>query len=333
MSWRVTSSARHVLRRQKAPPIEREQREYVEEMIRFLQRSQDYYADPEVPVDQALASRVLDGWYTAATAQEQIALGLGEGGDPLLVRELRAAYSVAVTTLLTRAADQAERPLSELYGINRGRIPMWAWQESHQQLPGISTPVAEGPEVDVTGSVNVPVRGMSASILPDAPDPKLGDRDETQMALRWERPQFSWAKKRGVRVVTAMKPVQSPSATIQTFFGPQVTAASPSGYGRGTTPEDVAGAAVDPRSGTLGFHEGQHGLDYVEFLQAHPPPVFGGRLGMTGQQFRAAGRQWSAAMKEYEKQALHADSRSLAGDVAWIQQLLDGRSGGATALD
>jgi hypothetical protein len=42
----------------------------------------------------------------------------------LLVRELRAAYSVTVATLLMRAADQAERPLSELYGINRGRIPM-----------------------------------------------------------------------------------------------------------------------------------------------------------------------------------------------------------------
>jgi hypothetical protein len=42
--------------------------------------------------------------------------------------------------------------------------------------------------------------------------------------------------------------------------------------------------------------------DYVEFLRTHAPPQFGGHVGMTQQQFQAAGQRWSAAMKAYEKQ-------------------------------
>jgi hypothetical protein len=147
------------------------------------------------------------------------------------------------------------------------------------------------------------MQGVSVSILPDAPDPKLGDRAETRIQLRWATPKFHWTAQGKVHVVTAMDPLQTPTATIQTFFGPQVRPASRSGYGRGTTPEDVAGAAVDPRSRTVGFHEGQHGMDYVEFLRTHAPPQFGGHVGMTQQQFQAAGQRWSAAMKAYEKQA------------------------------
>jgi hypothetical protein len=302
-SWPLTSSTRYVLRRQVARATDRERRASVEEMIRFLQRSQAFYADPKVPVDQARVSRVLDGWYTAVTAQEQIARGLGGGGDSLLVRELKAAYVAALATLLGRAAVLTKRPVSELHGINRGRIPMWAWQEPSHLLPGFSTPVPEGRAVDVTGSVIVPTQGVSVSILPDAADPKLGDRAETRIQLRWATPKFHWTTQGKVHVVTAMDPLQTPTATIQTFFGPEVRPASRSGYGRGTTPEDVAGAAVDPRIMTVGFHEGQHGMDYVEFLRTHAPPQFGGHVGMTQQQFQAAGQRWSAAMKAYEKQA------------------------------
>jgi hypothetical protein len=204
---------------------------------------------------------------------------------------------------MERAAALTKLPVSELYTINRGRIPMWAWQEPHQLLPGISTPVPEGRDVDLTGSVNVPVQGLSVSILPDAPDPTLGDRAKTRIDMRWSTPRFQWTAQGGVHVVTTVDPLPTPTATIQTFFGPQVRPSSQSGYGRGTTPEDVAGAAVDPRSGTVGFHEGQHGLDFVEFLQTNPLPAFGGHVGMTQQQFQAANQQWSAAMSAYKAQA------------------------------
>ncbi len=290
-----------MLQRQLPPATDRDRRESIEETTSFLRGSADYYADPAVKVDQATVSRVLDSWYRAITAQEQIASGLG--GDPALSRDLRTAYSAAVASLLRRAAALMRLPLPEVYRLNRGRIPVWAWQEPHHLLPGFSTPVPVGREADlITGTVNLLLPGLSVSILPDAVDKKLGNIAETSINLRWTLPHYSCTRG-GRHVVTDFGPLSVPTATIQTFYGPRAVPANPAAFGRGTTAEDVAGSAVGPWSGTLGFHEGQHGMDYVEFLRTHAPPVFGGRIGMTARQFDAAGRRWAAALTAYEARA------------------------------
>jgi Domain of unknown function (DUF4157) len=296
----AVSPARSMLYRQQA--TDRDRKDYVEATISFLRSSASYYTDPAVSVDQALVSRVLDSWYRTVTAQEGIASGLRAG--PALSEALKAAYTAAVAALLGRAAAVTRVPLPELYRLNRGRIPPWAWQEPQHVLPGIATPVPAGREADLmTGAVSVAAPGISVSILPDAPNPGLKSRAETRISLTWPIPGYQWAAKGPDHIVTAVDPVPAATATIQTFYGPGIAPASRSGYGRGTTPEDVTGAAVDPRGGTVAFHEGQHGMDYIEFLRTHKPPVFGGHPGMTVPQFTQAALQWNQAWHAYEHQA------------------------------
>jgi hypothetical protein len=97
--------------------------------------------------------------------------------------------------------------------------------------------------------------------------------------------------------------------TIQTFYGPDASASDTSGYGRGTTTEDLAGAKVDPRSRSLGFHEGSHGLDFVRYLRANPPPVYPVTVGMAVTKIDAAVKAWQAEWTAYD-QAMEATSES-----------------------
>jgi hypothetical protein len=54
---------------------------------------------------------------------------------------------------------------------------------------------------------------------------------------------------------------------------------------------------------SLGFHEGHHGLDFVEFLESNPPPTFTGAVGQTNAQFNAAILRWNRAWAAYEADA------------------------------
>jgi hypothetical protein len=56
---------------------------------------------------------------------------------------------------------------------------------------------------------------------------------------------------------------------------------------------------VTPVSTTLRFHEGSHGLDFVEFLENNPPPRFNSAVGMTAAEFRTAIADWRAATTQY----------------------------------
>ena len=69
-----------------------------------------------------------------------------------------------------------------------------------------------------------------------------------------------------------------------------------SGYGRGTTTADVAA-----RQTSLGFHEGRHGLDFIEFISQNPPPRFLGRRRMTVTQFQNAATAYENAVTQYSQ--------------------------------
>jgi hypothetical protein len=115
-------------------------------------------------------------------------------------------------------------------------------------------------------------------------------------------------------VVTAVSPLTSPTVTIQTFYCRDAPPDALAGYGRGSTKEDVAGAAVHPWSATVAFHEGQHGMDCFEFLKEGEVPRFEGRVGMTVALFRAACEQFSKAWAGYQRRASEF-SRNRTDDV------------------
>lgn len=285
------------------PATERDRREFVRDTIEFLNSSADFYSDEHVAITQAVFERVINSWYSMVINQERM-IDDQLGGDAALRRDLRAAYTAAIRVLIPKAARAFGRAEDDLYRENRGRIPMWAWSTPHHLELGISTPIAEGRSADIlTGEVGFAANNIQIAIVPDGSDPSLGDRAETRINIHWEAPRYHWEARGRSRIVTSIDPAPAPTARIQTFFGDRVTAASTSGYGRGTTPEDIAGGRVTPRSTSVGFHEGSHGLDYVEFLQNNPPPQFTGRVGMTVQQYEAAITQYRNAWRDYQRRA------------------------------
>jgi hypothetical protein len=297
------------LQRQPAPngpnvmPATSQDREFIRDTIDFFNASASYFSE-QVPINQALFEQVSNSWYRMVVTQDSM-IDNNLGGDVALKTELRAAYTAAIRVLISRAAIIFGKSENDLYRENSGRIPMWAWQTPHHLEPGISTPIAEGRVADAaTGRVTFSTNGFKVRITPDTDtiDRRLRNEAETRFEFDWGEIEYSWESQGGRKIVTSFTGPPPPIARIYTRYGPGVTAASPSGYGRGTTPEDIAGGRVTPRSTSLGFHEGSHGLDFVDFMENNPPPQFTGTVGMSIADFKAAIAQWKKDNRAYKRE-------------------------------
>lgn len=267
-----------------------------------MRNSTDFRLHPGVRVDRAVLDRVLNDWYRAIARQGGIPV---PDAVPLVSPELRTRYSSGVADLLARGAAATGVPAAELYRANRGRIPPWAWPKPYRRVRGIATPVPERMRpVPGGGAIRFSVRGVAVTILPDSFDPAMRGRAETRSEWRWQAPDCHYAAGHsGDGTVTALSPAIPAAVTIQTFYCRDVSADNRAGYGRGSTKEDVAGAAVHPWSATVAFHEGQHGMDCLEFLKKEQVPQFEGRAGMTVTRFRAACEQFNTAWTSYQSRA------------------------------
>jgi hypothetical protein len=184
---------------------------------------------------------------------------------------------------------------------------MWAWTVPHHTEPGFSTPIPEGQGPDVlSGNVGFASGDFNIRILPDTFAASLDTPAETVVKVDWGVATYEWAMEKGKKKITKVNKPPAPTAEIQTTYLSGVHASDQSGYGRGTTAEDLAGGTADPRSTRLGFHEGNHGLDFVAFMKDNKPPVHGGGPG-TVQDFTTANAVWMAACARYQK-AMEADS-------------------------
>src|ERR1700761_386548 len=266
-----------------------------------MRNSTDFRLDPTVRVDQRVLDQVLNDWYRAIARQG----GIPAPGTALMISpERRTRYSAGVTDLVARAATAMGVLAAELYRVNRGRIPPWAWRRPYRRIPGIATPVPERLRpAPGSGAIGFSVRGVAVTILPDGFDPAMRGRAETRSEWHWQAPGCRYTVGNGAGVVTAVSPVSPPTVTIQTFYCRDVSPDGLAGYGRGNTKEDVAGAAVYPWSTTVAFHEGQHGMDCFEFLKEKQVPLFEGRVGMTVPLFNVACEQFSKAWALYQTQA------------------------------
>jgi hypothetical protein len=269
-----------------------------------MRNSVHFRLDPGLLVDESGLDRVLNAWYRAIAREG----GIPAPGTPLAISSwLRTSYCAGVAELLKQASATTNVPVTELYRVNRGRIPSWAWHRPYQRLSRIATPV---PEVlrpaPGTGAVKFLVRDVAVTILPDGFDPAMHGRAETRSNWSWQAPGCEYTVGDGADgsgVVTAVAPLLPPAVTIQTFYCRDVQPDGLAGYGRGSTREDVAGAAVCPWSATVAFHEGQHGMDCFEFLKNEPVPRFTGRAGMTVTSFRVACGQFHHAWTTYQERA------------------------------
>ena len=262
-----------------------------------MRTSAGFQVDASVGGDRLRMGQILDEWYREIAALGGIPAPGARLGASLGVR---AAYCTGVSRLLTSVAAAAGSSVFELYWANRGRIPPWAWPEPHHRLARIATPVPEGLwQTPVNGAVCMSVAGVSVTILPDAYDPALLGRAETRSTWRWQAPGYQYR----AEVVTAVGPMAPPGVVVQTFYSRDLGPDDRAGYGRGTTPEDMAGGAVHPWSTSVAFHEGLHGMDTADFLRTNPPPAFGGRAGMTVARFDEATAAWNAQWRAYQARA------------------------------
>jgi len=84
---------------------------------------------------------------------------------------------------------------------------------------------------------------------------------------------------------------------IQTVYGPESTASDVSCYGRGTKKDDVQNRDI-----TLGFHEHQHQLDYINYLQNHSLPALPAmRIGMTPTEYTDETTRFKDELDQYWK--------------------------------
>jgi hypothetical protein len=176
--------------------------------------------------------------------------------------------------------------------------------------PAISSPVPFEAGRDAAGGRTAHLGGISVTLLPDAhsSDPAMANRAATSVLLV-ENPSINWTAN-GRGIVTAITGPESPRATIQTTYGPGVSRASASGYGRGT-------AAGDPDT-TLGYHEGQHGVDFLRFMRANSFPVFAGAVGMTVARVRLAAQAYQRERAAYVErmQLLSVERTDCVGSTA-----------------
>jgi hypothetical protein len=218
---------------------------------------------------------------------------------------LQSAYTAAIRALITKAATALSKAEGDLYRENMGRIPMWAWQTPHHTEMSITSPIPQGASADpLSGNVTYSTKnGFDVTVLQDGRDPKLGSEGNTTIIVTSKVDFTSTGGK--VDGFTVSKP----TATIQTFYGPSATSSGSSVYGRGTTAEDTAGGKVTSKSTSLGFHEGMHGVDFMQYVEANDPPKFDGAKDMAEATFRQKITQYQAALKAYGEKATAFSSK------------------------
>ena len=157
----------------------------------------------------------------------------------------------------------------------------------------ISTPLGKDAKRKKDGSATFQVAKINVIVNPDTTtkDKKMAGKAQTNCNLNWKTPSYKF--KDGI--VTKVDTLPPVNLTIQTVYGPGVTAESSSDYGKGTTKEDREAGKT-----SLGDHEGSHGLDALQYLKDHPLPVFSGKEGMTVDEYQQAVEKYNQQMQEYQ---------------------------------
>ncbi|MCB0184721.1 MAG: hypothetical protein KDE31_10665 [Caldilineaceae bacterium] len=164
-----------------------------------------------------------------------------------------------------------------------------------QREKEISTPVDKKIKPNKDGSVTMDVNGTSVMIRPDGRTGNKAMTGKAETSIHIAHYKFPNALTQKGKVVAFKGNITiTHNFTIRTIYGPKVTAQSKSAYGRGTTKEDIAAGHT-----SLGFHEGNHGLDFIAYLKNNPLPKFEGMVGMSVKEYKAAMAAYSAAMNSY----------------------------------
>ena len=156
----------------------------------------------------------------------------------------------------------------------------------------ITTPIPENAQITRRGNrATFNVNGTQFTLLPDrrSGSRRMRNRAVTNIRQSVRSPRPVMRNRRVARFRDYRL-----SYSIRTIYGRRTNRNVSSGYGRGTTRADVSAGNT-----TLGFHEGNHGLDFIKYVRNNPPPQFNGTVGMTRRQFNREVRILRTALRNY----------------------------------
>ncbi|MBC7701440.1 hypothetical protein [Aquabacterium sp.] len=288
-------------------PTEKDHRDAVKAAIANFTNAASTIGSAQAKVNAASFETSINSWYAKVTDTQQL-IKDKLSDDVLLDRDLQASYISAIRALMPKAATALSTTEDALYGVNSARIPLWAWQSEHRLETNISTPLDQGQPVDpLSGDAGFSTAsGANVKILGDMVDPSVST-PVTRLLFPVDIPFTTVIAGKSETIDDFTAPANL--ATIQTAYPPGMPGSTTSGYGRGTTAEDIAGGKANPQSTTLRWHEGNHGLDYVAYLKAHPLPTFNGTKGMTRKKFTDEIATYKVAVKAYAASAEKASNK------------------------
>lgn len=144
-----------------------------------------------------------------------------------------------------------------------------------------------------SGAVTFKMQGVKFTLLPDRAA-SAKDTAKTYTAVNMDKGKTPGFQLDAAGKVTSLGDLIPPSFTIQTTYRVGESSTSPSGYGRGTTAEDKSAGST-----SLGFHEGQHGMDAIGYVQQKPLPQFQGKVGMTKSKYLESVQEYFKALDNY----------------------------------
>ncbi len=164
-------------------------------------------------------------------------------------------------------------------------------------LMSVSTPLEEGLQRQMDGTLSVTVNGVAITVeLDTVGNVKGGETGGSQMLsfVPANIPAYDYDAHNLVRKFAGYNPTIT--MHIQTTYESMGARDYTQGYGRGTTQRDKELGATSIR-----YHEGGHGLDFVRFVKANPPPQFTGAVGDTRDVFEQKKKDYVAARAKYQR--------------------------------
>lgn len=167
-----------------------------------------------------------------------------------------------------------------------------------ETLLTISTPLQAGAAVDqFSGDMTMKIGNINVVVKPDVRGAagKDAGTGANLTVVPPGVPPFHFDKNGVVDVF----PGHTPAVTLEivTSYPTGLTPGTTSGYGRGTTAQDVGNKATGLR-----FHEGTHGEDVIDFVRKNPFPTFTGTIGMKKKDFETAKTTYTDAVSDWGKQ-------------------------------
>jgi hypothetical protein len=178
---------------------------------------------------------------------------------------------------------------------------------TRQTVPGTSTPLPKDAVIDQkTKEATLQSGEFTVKVKPDR---KANDGEAVKSDGAVTKGDISWSARHTmengkVTGVTIKKELQ-----IQTVYGSKADPAADSAYGRGHIKTDK-----DAGNGSLRFHEGSHGQDFIDYVKTHPYPTIEIDKPITKQEFDKRMAEFKEQTKQYVKD-MEAHSKAHTDDV------------------